>query len=231
MTPDADPHRHDPPHETGPTAPLEHWEERYTTSGSMWSGEVNATLAEALADLAPARAIDLGCGEGADVLWLAEHGWDALGLDLSPTAIDRARAEATARALDGEPGAGTAGRARFEACDLTRWTPSPGSVELVTASFFHSRVELERTAILRRAATAVGPGGHLVVLSHAAPPPWAHGDHHDMEMLSAQQEAQQLDLPAQDWTVATAAQIERGTTDPDGGPSHLEDSLLILRRR
>lgn len=218
-------------HEDVPVSPLAHWEERYGESDAMWTGRVNATLATVLADLPPGRSIDLGCGEGADVLWLAQRGWDALGLDLSPTAIGRARDEATARGLADRPPSGGHGRARFEACDLTTWEPDPASAELVTASFFHSQVELDRTAILRRAATAVVPGGHLVILSHAAPPPGAHQHPHEQEMLSAHEEQEVLDLPADDWAVETARQAEREAIDPDGEHAHHEDSLLVLRRR
>lgn len=220
--------------------PLAHWEERYAGAEPVWSGEVNATLAEVVGQLPPGRSIDLGCGEGGDVLWLAEHGWDALGLDLSPTAIDRAQAAATARSL--------AGSARFAQCDLSAWRPSPQSVELVTASFFHSQVALERTAILRRAAGTLTVGGRLVLVSHAAPPPWAadqdhdgghaDGDRHAHEhggpphegMRTAREEAAELDLPAESWTVELAEQRHREATGPAGQSGHLEDSLLVLRR-
>src|SRR5690625_1329788 len=112
----------------------------------------------------PGRAIDLGCGEGGDVLWLAEQGWQAHGLDISTVAIDRARSEAAARGLE---------RATFTAADLSTWHPEPDSVELVTAAFFQSHAALDRIEILRRAATAIRPSGHLVVISHAQPPPWS----------------------------------------------------------
>lgn len=203
--------------------PLEHWEQRYSGSSAVWSGNVNATLAAALEPLAPGRSLDLGCGEGADVIWLAERGWDALGLDLSPTAIQRARAAADARGLD---------RARFAACDLIDWTPEADAVDLVTASFFHSRAPLARTEILRRALTAVASCGRMVVLSHAAPPPWSEGSHdHHAQMLSAEQEYEQLAVDPGEWTVETAEQHERAVTDPEGRPAVLEDSLLVLRRR
>src|SRR5699024_71266 len=63
--------------------------------------------------------------------------------------------------------------ASFTATDLSAWRPDPDSADLVTASFFQSNVELDRIAILRTAASALRSGGHLVVISHASPPPWA----------------------------------------------------------
>lgn len=207
---------------------VSHWEQHYAGAAPVWSGQVNATLAAAIAPFAPGRSIDLGSGEGGDVLWLAERGWDALGLDVSPTAVDRAREAAAAAELKGS--------ARFEQCDLTRWRPTVDSCELVTASFFHSRIALERTQILRRAAGAITVGGHLVLVSHAAPPPWAAAHHHEgpaghhEDMLTAQEEATELALPADSWALEVAEQRQRDATGPDGQHGHLEDSLLVLRR-
>ncbi|WP_341854175.1 class I SAM-dependent methyltransferase [Brachybacterium sp. GPGPB12] len=131
-------------------SPAEHWERRYSASERVWSGKVNLTMSEVVSHLAPGRAIDLGRGEGGDVLWLAEQGWTAHGLDISATAVGRARGEAAARGLDG---------ASFEAVDLDAWEPKPATVDLVTANFFQSKVALDRTAILRRAMTARAPMG------------------------------------------------------------------------
>ena len=82
-----------------PQAPIDFWEQRYAGAERVWSGRVNATLAAIAGGLEPGRALDLGCGEGGDVIWLAENGWHATGVDLSPTAIDRARTAASARGL------------------------------------------------------------------------------------------------------------------------------------
>ena len=39
----------------------------------------------------PGRALDLGCGTGTNVLYMAQHGWDVTGIDFVPTAIEAAR--------------------------------------------------------------------------------------------------------------------------------------------
>ena len=186
----------------------------------MWSGKANATMTSIVGEFAPGRAIDLGCGEGGDVLWLAEQGWQAHGLDISTVAIERARREAAARGLEG---------ATFAAADLGTWQPEPETVELVTASFFQSSVELDRIAILRRAAAAIRRGGHLVVVSHATPPPWAGGHHPDL--ISARDDAAQLDLPSDAWIVEAADERTRESVGPDGAPAELVDAALVLRRR
>ena len=55
-------------------APVDFWEERYAGADQVWSGKVNQVLADIASTLVPGRALDLGCGEGADVIWLAQHG-------------------------------------------------------------------------------------------------------------------------------------------------------------
>ncbi|MGO3886999.1 MAG: FAD-dependent oxidoreductase, partial [Mycetocola sp.] len=79
--------------------PVEFWEQRYAGRTAVWSGTVNESLARVVADLPAGRALDLGSGEGADVLWLAERGWTVTGLELSETAVRRAREAAAEREL------------------------------------------------------------------------------------------------------------------------------------
>ena len=201
-------------------SPAEHWEQRYSGSERVWSGTVNGTMAQGVAELEPGISIDLGCGEGGDVLWLAEQGWTARGLDISASAIERARAEAAARGLE---------QALFTATDLSAWQPEAESVDLVTASFFQSNVALERTRILREAAAAVRPAGHLVIISHAAPPSWAKD--HPAPMLSAREECEQLALPPEEWAVEIAEDRPRPGVGPDGAPGEHLDAVLVLRRR
>lgn len=84
-------------------------------------------MASIVSNLAPGRAVDLGCGKGGDVLWLAEQGWEAEGLGISPTDLGGARAVAERRSLVS---------ATFTAVELDQWKPEPVSVDLVTASLF-----------------------------------------------------------------------------------------------
>ena len=71
-------------------------EERYQSSERVWSGNPNETLVDYAAKLTPGTALDIGCGEGADALWLKNHGWDVLGIDFAPTAVARPRARGVA---------------------------------------------------------------------------------------------------------------------------------------
>ena len=88
-------HEHD--HERGEkqfdaAAQAGEWDARYSESDrAMWSGRPNGRLAAETADLDPGRALDVGCGEGADAIWLARRGWTVTAIDISDVAIGRAR--------------------------------------------------------------------------------------------------------------------------------------------
>lgn len=202
------------------TTPAEFWEQRYAGSGAVWSGRVNATMAEVVSGLVPGTALDLGCGEGGDALWLAEHGWQVTAVDISATAVERGVRAAAGRGLTGID---------FQVADLTTWQP-PGHYDLVTASFLQSPVELATAAILRRAALRLNPGGHLLVVAHAAPPPWsAHLHEHHHQFSSATEQFAQLDL-GDGWRPVLAETRRRSTVGPDGQPAELDDTVLLVER-
>lgn len=203
--------------------PTEHWDARYGESERMWSGAPNATTIALAEGLPRGRALDLGCGEGADAIWLAQHGWDATGIDISAVAVGRAR-EAAQRL-------GLGGRVRFDTADLGTWDFAGEPFDLVTASFLHSTVDLPRTTILRRAAGAIAPGGHLLTVTHAAPPPWADASAHLHEMPSPAQDLAELALDDGAWEAVVVDTRSRGITGPDGEDATLEDGVLLLRRR
>ncbi len=211
--------------------PLEFWERRYSGSDRVWSGQVNSALASVVEELEPGRSLDLGSGEGGDVLWLAEQGWEATGIELSRTAVARAREEARSRGLT---------RTRFIAADLGDWVLRPAVIDvrfepydLVTASFLQSPVELPRERILRTAASRVAVGGLLVVVSHAAPPAWAKG--HPGDFPTPEQELSTLALDPNRWRVRIAEVHDRSVVGPDGTDlagteTVLRDTLVVAQR-
>jgi SAM-dependent methyltransferase len=70
------------------------WDERYASSAQIWSGSPNEALVGEVDTLQPGRALDVGCGEGADAHWLAGRGWEVTALDVSTLALQRARSAA-----------------------------------------------------------------------------------------------------------------------------------------
>lgn len=136
------------------------------------SGDPNSVLVREVTGVRPGRALDLGCGEGADAIWLAQQGWSVTAADISGVALGRARLHAAQ--------AGVTGRIGWVQTDLTDGFPA-GSFELVSAQFLHSPRELPRERILRDAASAVVPGGVLLVVDHAGWPSWEQDPDHEVD--------------------------------------------------
>ncbi|MEV7404724.1 class I SAM-dependent methyltransferase [Streptomyces sp. NPDC091267] len=197
------------------------WDERYRGSDRIWSGNPNTALVREVEGLKPGRALDLGCGEGADAVWLARWGWQVTATDISRVALGRAAGHAAE--------AGVADRIDWQFHDLGASFPE-GEYDLVSAQFLHSMGDLPREQILRRAAAAVAPGGVLLVVGHAGFPAWEH-DHADVELPTPDEVLASLALPQGEWDVLLSEEHERVQDDPDGNPTTRTDNTLKVRRR
>ena len=131
------------------------WNNRYRESETVFGHEANQFLVEAVEQLEGGTALDLGCGQGRNALWLAERGFVVTGLDLSPVAIDQARARASELGLD----------ATFESVDLLSWEPDGQEWDLVVLAYIHLPEQMRR-AVHAAAQRAVAPGGRIVVVAH-----------------------------------------------------------------
>lgn len=207
---------------TSPAEPAQFWEQRYRDSERVWSGEPNPLLVRETVDLRPGRALDLGCGEGADAVWLAGQGWQVTGVDISPTALTRAAAHAAA--------AGLADRTTWERHELGVSFPE-GTFDLVNAHFLQSPVALDQNGVLRRAAAAVAPGGTLLIVMHAGWPTWMTPAEYpfDATFPTLDGVLHALDLDA-DWTIHTLEPVERSLTAPDGRTGTRVDNVWRLSR-
>ena len=199
------------------------WEERYGGEERVWSGNPNVLLVREVADLAPGSALDLGCGEGADAIWLARQGWRVTAVDVSATALRRGAAHAA--------DAGVADGITWEQHDLSRSFPT-GAFDLVSAQFLHSPVAAdgERESILHRAAAAVAPGGLLLVVGHAGWPSWQEEPPFEYHFPTTGEVLAALDLEPDRWHVELEEVVERELPDPEGRPGRRVDNVLRVRR-
>jgi len=194
----------------------EFWDDRYSSSGQLWSGQPNPQLVAQTADLAPGEALEAGCGEGADAIWLARQGWAVTAVDVSAVALDRAAGFAAAA------GGEIAGRITWQREDLRSWAPPPQRFDLVSAQYMHLP-EAELDALHRRLAAAVRPGGTLLVVAH-------HPD--DLHALTgregmfrtAEELAASLDPAA--WKIIVTGNVVRSATNMDGEPVTVRDTVL-----
>ena len=195
------------------------WEQHYGRADRVWSGRANVLLAEVVSELRPGRALDLGCGEGADAMWLAERGWQVVAVDVSATALQRAAADAQERNL--------LDRIDFQRRDLSVSFPD-GSFDLVSAQYLHSPVRLEREAVLRRAVESLAPGGVLLIVDHGAIPPWS--PHKDHELPGLDEVLTSLPSEQTGLHRVRAESVQREAIGPDGQLSILNDNVIVVRR-
>ena len=144
-----------------PTFDRDYWEQLWSKTLREHADKVaqrppNAHLTTELRDLPPGRALDAGCGHGAETLWLAAHGWHVTALDFSAAALAHARA--TAEAID------VATRIEWIEGDLATWTPPSARFDLVVCLYVHVAGSVEE--MVQRLARGVAPGGTLFMVGH-----------------------------------------------------------------
>jgi thioredoxin reductase/SAM-dependent methyltransferase len=199
------------------------WEERYRARPAVWSGRPNPQLLAEAAELPPGRALDVGCGEGADALWLAGRGWRVTAVDISRTALGRAEANAA------EAGREVADRIEWTHADLRVRPPAPDAYDLVSSQFMHLPPE-PRRELFARLAAAVAPGGTLLIVGHDPSDlhTTAHRMHYPDMMFTAEEVAAALD--PREWRILAAEARPRVTLDPDGQKVTIRDAVLLARR-
>ncbi|KUM33712.1 class I SAM-dependent methyltransferase [Arthrobacter sp. EPSL27] len=199
------------------------WDEMYRSRERVWSGEPNPQLIAEAAPLPPGTALDLGCGEGADAIWLASRGWTVTAVDVSGVALERAKAHAEER--------GQGGKITWVQQDLATWVPGE-LFDLVTAQFLHSTAMPWQQA-LQVAAAAVRTGGTLLIVGHHPEglPPWGkHHEHGTERFYTAEQLAAELGIEAPEWRLDVVDTRYRSATGPDGEAAALADAVLRATR-
>ena len=206
--------------QSGPAARAAEWDARYSEHhGARWSGRPNGRLVAEVAALTPGLALDVGCGEGADAIWLARSGWTVTAIDVSDVAVSRAREAAQRAGAAVEWVRGDALQTPFAA----------GSFDLVSMQY-PALPKTAGEAAVRALLETVRPGGLLLAVYHDL------GDEH-REHLKARgvDPADYFDADDLARLLGDAFTIELRAVEPRIDPPpenpHIADVVLRARRR
>jgi SAM-dependent methyltransferase len=205
---------------SGAQAHAAEWDARYSErGGARWSGRPNGRLLAEVADLTPGRALDVGCGEGADAIWLARGGWTVTAIDISEVALTRAREAAERAGAVVEWVRGDALQASFPA----------GSFDLVSMQY-PALPKAAGEAAVRKLLDTVRPGGLLLAVYHDL-----SEEHREHMKSQGTNPADYIDaddlgrLLGGQFTIELHAVQPR--IDPPPDTPHIADVVLRARRR
>jgi SAM-dependent methyltransferase len=190
------------------------WDERYSGDELVWSSTPNQFLVAEVAGLPAGRAVDLACGEGRNAIWLAEEGWEVTGVDFSPVGLTKAKRFADLSGV----------QVTWIESAVEDWTPPPEGFDLV-AMLYLQLPEPARSAALFAAASAVTPGGTLLVVAHDVDNlSRGYGGPPNSDVLYAVSDVTEAAVEA-GLTVERAEQATR-VVDTDDGPREAIDTIV-----
>lgn len=177
----------------------------------------NAHLLARAGDLPPGRALDAGCGHGAETLWLAARGWRVTAVDFAANALDHARTAADAMGPD------VARRVEWVQADLAEWAPDAGAFDLVVC--LHVHITGAVGEFVRRMASGVAPGGTLLMAGHRPVDPATGGPSAAAGQVQVSVEEAVAGLDPEAWEFLVAE--DRPRSQPPPGV----DAVVMARRR
>ena len=177
----------------------------------------NAFLTAVAGGLTPGRALDAGCGNGGEALWLAGRGWRVTAVDFSATAL--AYGQSTATML----GADIAERVTWVEGDLAAWAPEAGVYDLVASLYVHVSGSVEE--MVARLASGVGPGGTMLLVGHLPIDPVTGAETPAAGQVQVTVEAAVAVLDTPRWELSMAEERPRAV---DGSGF---DAVICARRR
>lgn len=208
------------------------WEEVYAFE-QMWSGNPNVALVNAFAgplgQLPAAAALDVGCGEGADAVFLAQRGWDVTALDPASGALARGQAAEKAASEDQQAAHPVTWLHGGLLDDGVAGELGAATFDVVTV--FYPALSREGEADVRvqkRLRQLVKRGGTLLAVGHANVDPQVAREHgYDPALLVSVEEIADF-LAASGWDVSRET-AQRDVTE-GAGAHHHEDVVVIARR-
>ncbi|GGY50222.1 class I SAM-dependent methyltransferase [Streptomyces omiyaensis] len=203
----------------GDPAVRDEWDGRYAERQRLWSGQPNGALVAEVAGLAPGRVLDVGCGEGADAIWLARAGWDVTALEVSGVALGRAAAHARDAGAD----------VRWVHAGLAEAALPPASFDLVSAQY-PALLRTPEGAAERALLDAVAPGGVLLLVHHAGMDEPHAGQAGGFDPADYVWPSMVAALLGDDWRIEVDEERPRVVPDGGAGAHHTHDVVLRARR-
>jgi SAM-dependent methyltransferase len=195
-----------------------HW--RQTPSGDRRRGDApNPYLVREISRLTAGTALDAGCGEGGEAIWLASQGWAVTAADISSDVLKRAAVRADERGVLS---------VHWVHADLTVWEPGI-AFDLVTTHYAHPSIP--QLDFYERISHWVAPGGTLLIVGHLH----THGHDHQTQHPPAKASVTSAEittrLDPRRWEVVTATEASRSVTGPSGQQVLLDDVVVRARLR
>ncbi|HEX9833811.1 MAG TPA: class I SAM-dependent methyltransferase [Mycobacterium sp.] len=141
------------------TPTFSRFDDAYKTRTAPWViGEPQPAIVDLeRAGLVRGKVLDAGCGTGEHTILLTRLGYDVLGVDAAPTAIEQARENAAEKGVD----------ARFEVADAMSLGAEPRYDTIVDSALFHIFDAADRARYVARLGAVCKPGAlvHVLALS------------------------------------------------------------------
>ena len=191
---------------------VDKWNQRYAGRDLVWTAAPNQFLVAEVGSLAPGRALDLGCGEGRNAVWLAEQGWKVTAVDFSDVGVEKGRAMAANRGVEVD----------WVVEDLNTYQPEAGTFDLVIDFYIHLAPD-QRRALTAKGAAALAPGGTLLIVGHHVDNlEGGYGGPQDPALLH---HPEMVSSDLEDLAIVKAERVER-VVDTDEGSFVALDSLV-----
>jgi SAM-dependent methyltransferase len=194
------------------------WDERYGGDELVWTSTPNQFLVAEAVGLRPGRAVDLACGEGRNSIWLAEQGWEVTGIDFSPVGLAKAKRFADLWGV----------KVTWTKATMEDWIPPQDGFDLV-AMLYLQLPQPARSRAISCAASAVAPGGTLVIVAHDLENlTHGFGGPQDPDVLYRVSDVTEAAVDA-GLTIGRAEQAVR-LVDTDSGPREALDTVVTAQR-